>query len=255
VASPAIALYSQGYRIDFQEQRIVQTGAFYFKVSPSQTDIYLDGKLKDSTNFLVNSSLIKGLLPGQYALEVKKDGYYPWQKTLEIKEKQVTEIKNIVLFPIEPDFKVLATTTEDINKIILKIAQEKKEIKEPLSSGIATTSVFLSFDEKKIALASSSDLLVVFLKNQEETPKKKAGDEILITRYLAKINDLAWLNNSYLIYSVKNKIKIAEIDERDRINIIDLAEFKSPKLFWDKDNNKLYVLSENTLYLLTNLLP
>jgi len=255
VASPAIILYSQGYRLNFQEQKIVQVGAFYFKVLPSSADIYLNGKLKDSTNFFVNSSLIKSLLPDEYKIEAKKNSYHSWQKTLEIKEKQVTEAKNIILFPKEPEFEVFSTTTKEINNTILKITKEKRIIKEELPSGISSSGVSLSPDEKKIAFASSSELLVVFLKNQWEAPEKKAGDEVLISNYVAKINDIFWLNNSYLIFSVRDKIKVAEIDDRDQINIIDLAEFKSPKIFWDETNQKFYVLSENILYLLENLIP
>ena len=43
--------------------------------------------------------MIENLLPKTYAIQVKKDGYQAWTKDLPVREKQVTEIKRIVLFP------------------------------------------------------------------------------------------------------------------------------------------------------------
>ena len=78
---------------------------------------------------------------------------------------------------------------------------------------------------------------------------------IIIIRYSEKIGDVWWLNNNYLIFNVQNKIKIAETDDRDKINVVDLAEFGNPKLFWSKNYKKLFLLSSNTLYSLGDLLP
>jgi hypothetical protein len=44
-----------------------------------------------------------------------------------------------------------------------------------------------------------------------------------------------------------------EIDERDKINIYDLAEFKEPKIFFN--DKKLYLLSEENLYASEPLTP
>ncbi|GAI49198.1 unnamed protein product, partial [marine sediment metagenome] len=49
-------------------------------------------------------------------------------------------------------------------------------------------------------------------------------------------------------------IKIAEIDDRDRINVVDIAEFENPKIFWNKNDKKLYVLSEENLYVSESLM-
>ena len=42
ILAPSFALYSQGYRIDFQGARIAQTGAFYLKANPSRVDVLID---------------------------------------------------------------------------------------------------------------------------------------------------------------------------------------------------------------------
>ena len=56
--------------------------------------------------------------------------------------------------------------------------------------------------------------------------------------------------------------KISEIDERDKINVIEAAEIKTTPLltgrveiFWGENDKKLYILSEGRLYSSTALLP
>ena len=92
--APTITLYSMGYRIDFDSKKIVQTGGFYFKVSPKNVQILIDEKIEKKTDIFFGSILIKNLLPKEYKVQIKKEGYLPWEKTLEIKERGVTEAKN-----------------------------------------------------------------------------------------------------------------------------------------------------------------
>lgn len=108
VFTPSLILYSQGYRIDWKLKRIAQIGAFYFKVVPSRADILINGKPLKTTDFFFGSALLGNLLPKSYQVEVSKEGYQPWLKQLEIKEKGVTDAKNIVLFPQTPEFRIIA---------------------------------------------------------------------------------------------------------------------------------------------------
>ena len=112
VLAPSLALYSQGYRIDIEGRRITQTGAFFFKIAPARADILVDGNLVKRTDFLFGSGLTKNFFPDSYFLEVTKEGYHPWQKILEIKERQVTEAKSILLFKKNPAFQKLADNVE-----------------------------------------------------------------------------------------------------------------------------------------------
>jgi hypothetical protein len=110
--APSIVLYSQGYRIDLENKKFTQTGGLFLKILPRQTDIYIDGKLNKRTDFFFDSVLIENLLPKKYKVEVKKEEHHSWEKTLEIKEKEVTEAKNIILFPQNINFSVLAGQVE-----------------------------------------------------------------------------------------------------------------------------------------------
>ncbi|MDP2910419.1 MAG: hypothetical protein Q8N58_01370, partial [bacterium] len=111
----------------------------------------------------------------------------------------------------------------------------------------------LSPDSKKIVYFNDYEVYILFLEKQYDQPTKEADDQLFITRFSEKINDIFWYTDYYLILNLGDKIKIAEIDERDKININDLAEFKEPKIFFA--DKKLYLLSEEKLYVSEDLTP
>ena len=400
--APLMILYYQGWRFDFDPpaggKRITQTGGLFLKVIPKQAEIYLDGKLVKKTDFFFGSLLIENLLPKRYLVEAKKNGYFSWKKDLEIKEREVTEAKNIVLFPENMDFEILAKNVEklwfspDGRKIILyedstpagtgwalklydleknlkshlieesditikganlmslEWSQDSKEValevraqerskyfalridkippilteKEPappLSEKLQAFKTFngnlylldefgqlfkngerltqkpfpvkseteysleifpedfiflgenqilyqfnpdsqsfekffekinglkISPDNKKLLFFSDSEIWVLFLKEKLTRLIEKAGEKILLARFSEKIESAFWLNSDYLIFNAGNKIKIAEIDERDKLNIVDLGEFESPEIFFNQTSDKkLYVLADGILY-------
>jgi len=233
LGAPSVVFYSQGYRVDFNPpaggKKLVQTGGLYFKVAPDHVDVYINGKLKKGTSIITNAAYIENLLPKNYDIEIKKVGYHPWKKTLEVKEREVTEAKNIILFPENPQFVI-------VDKAPPKI----------MNSATST-------DKKKIIDSNEYEISVVFL--EKNTPIDKQDKRMFLTRFSEKIGSIFWLNDHYLIFNIGNKIKISEIDSRDGLNIIDLAEFENPKIIWDREAKKLYVLSEEKMHVLENLLP
>ena len=112
--TPGIILYSQGYRIDWKTKRIVQTGALYFKIIPTRTNVLVDGKLQKTTDFFFGSALLSNLFPGSHKIQISKEGYQPWAKQLDIQEKQVTDAKNIILFPQDSEFTI---ATDNVQRI------------------------------------------------------------------------------------------------------------------------------------------
>jgi len=442
ITAPIVVLYSMGYRFDFDSKKIVSTGAFYFKTWPKSAEIYLNSKLTKRTDFFFGSAYIDNLLPRKYKIEVRKGGFHPWWKTLDIKEGQVTELKNIYLIPENPSFvnviknidnfwsapngksMVLKESNEngwtlkifklednlkihflserdfekkeqielsnlefspDSRKILIEIKKEAakenfvikteeipsdlislaflekdvkkisfhprndneiffcnknslfeanfliKKSKEILKNLIAyetsdqkiyflsedghlfwanlegemqeklsletidikkeaqyqihlmsgnvfllendalyifdknsqrfekifdnTTSFRISPDEKKIFLATSHEIWVLFLEEIKSQPQKEQREKMFLNRFSEEINKVFWYNSYYLIFNVENIIKITEIDDRDRINIVDLTKFPEPKIFFNIVDKKLYILSEKNLFVSKPLLP
>ena len=90
--TPVIIGYSLGYRIDFEQKRIVATGGIYLRVWPSPADVYVDLKLKEKTSLITNSIFTQNLLPKNHLISVKKEWYFDYQKTLPVKESKVTKL-------------------------------------------------------------------------------------------------------------------------------------------------------------------
>src|SRR3989344_1914082 len=97
IITPYILLYSLGYRIDVKNFTIVGTGGIYVKALPQGADIAIDSKLHTTTGFLTPSAFEQNLLPGPHTIFITKNGYYDYQKTLDIKENQVTKLEHIAL--------------------------------------------------------------------------------------------------------------------------------------------------------------
>jgi hypothetical protein len=410
LAAPTIILYSQGYRLSIPPQNgkiLVKTGGLFVKAAPKQADIYINGNLSKKTDIFFGSSLIENLMPKKYDIEIRKEGYHAWKKQLEIKEKQVTEVKYVTLFPQNPSFAVAAEgvnkfwpspdgtkiilyseatdgwsiklfdvenglksqlaeesdiAPDGANLVSLEWSQDNKKInilanlhdeqryyslnvdrpapqliredtrvslpdgavadkisgtilyyldksgflfkKDTVSSQIEKINeksipidekttpriwdingviflsdgqslyVFVAKDKEfqkifdglasdleispdvaKIAYFSNSELWVYYLKEKTDEPKKAAGDKLFIVRLSEKIQDCAWINADYLAFSSGGNIKIAEMDDRDKLNVIDLVKFSgndkssaNQNLFWENNKKNFYILDGTNLY-------
>ncbi len=98
-AAPAMVLYAQGYRFDFQRGILVHSGTISIKSNPQNIDITLNGKLNKSgsLNHINNSYNLSGLMPGNYDLSVSADGYQTWTKKTEVHSGLASEFWNVLL--------------------------------------------------------------------------------------------------------------------------------------------------------------
>jgi cytidyltransferase-like protein len=123
-------------------------------------------------------------------------------------------------------------------------------------------SLKISPDNKKLAYFSNHEIWILFLSDKNDPPQKKAGEKLFLIRLSETITDVFWINSNYLIFMAGDIIKISEIDDRDKLNIIDIFETKklpqngsSLEMFWNQFDKKLYLLSGNNLYGSGALLP
>ncbi len=183
LVTPTIILYCNGYRFDFQNRRIVKTGAFYFSVTPKTVKISLNGIIEKKTDFFFGSALLENLLPQEYSIRISKKGFQDWNKKLEIKANEATEVKNIFLMPEKVHFSSIEEKVDDFwfspdkNKIILKqdtaedewllkLYDVKREIKSHIVSQeeilessleVKIISIKWSLDSKRLLLAVRAD--------------------------------------------------------------------------------------------------
>lgn len=144
--------YARGYRINLKKKSLESTGILVASSSPDGGKIYIDGKLKGATNSNIS------LPPGKYQVEIKKDGYTSWQKTLTIKGELVVKAAAL-LFPQNPSLSpatslgvVKAQFDPRLNKIIILSENEDEE-----KDGI----YFLDNSKRTLTLFSPLKLLVL----------------------------------------------------------------------------------------------
>jgi hypothetical protein len=145
--APGIIMYSQGYRFDVKKMKFLETGGIYVKTLPGDATISIDDDYKNRTSGFSRDLLIQNLLPENHTIKIEKEGYHSWTKTLEVKEKKVTEAKYVILFPNDIPFTPIDNDVKnfypypDNNKILLLTVSnellsydtEKKETSKILS--------------------------------------------------------------------------------------------------------------------------
>jgi len=94
---------AQGYKIDLGKRVLRPTGLLAATSFPDGAKVIIDGELKSATNTTIS------LAPGTYEVEIKKDGYSSWKKTLEI-EKELVAKTDAYLFPTVPNLQALTFT-------------------------------------------------------------------------------------------------------------------------------------------------
>jgi len=246
ILAPFIILYAQGIRFDFEKMRFCKTGAIYLKVVPKRAEIFLNGKKIKETDSILGSAKIENLIPKKYFLEVKKENFFSWKKELEVKEEKVIPVE-IILFPQNIVFKEYEKEKgEEEEKIfcekigrkckiegsVLYLWNEEKEDFEKIFENLK------GFDQKgeKIAIFSEHEIWIL----------KKEGKEFLL-RESETIKDLVFLNKNYLAYLCGKKLKIAEIELKNNLNIWEIGKIEGRNLFVEK--NRIVVCSDKKCFI------
>ncbi len=86
VAAPIVVLYTAGYRWNPGVARLVQTGLLSMESVPSGAHVFVDGIQRSG----VTPTLVKNVLPGLHTVDVRKNGYLPWSKTLSFASRETT---------------------------------------------------------------------------------------------------------------------------------------------------------------------
>ena len=227
IAAPAIIAYSQGYRVDLDNKKLVKTGAIFLEPRPAPVELFINGKLEKESNFIFQNIFVGDLLPRTYFIEVKKEGYFAWRKALVVKEKLVTEAKNIMLFPE---------------------SSEQEEIKTDIKS--------FSPESTSMSLIELGNFPRIILYN------KKEKDTLILNNLISEsIDSLRWnkdltklifnTGSRWILADVKDSKKPTDISREIASNddfldyTISLYAPKIDNLKWGEDNNTLFFMARD----------
>jgi len=212
VIAPLLLLYAAGFRYDFQKNKIVQVGIISLETKPRSASIYINDKLfKKKTPTVLNN-----LLPSRYSLEIIKNGYHSWQKTVNVQSGLATVYPDIKLFK-----KVTATTEIDQNVTLASISD----------------------DLKKLAYISQDNLKIININDLKLTFSKKITESV---------SQILWSpDTAKLLLELKNKDDYLFIDlNKESVNYLSgVIGLTAKNIKWDlKDNKLIYGVNNSSLF-------
>jgi len=256
VVSPILIAYSMGYRFDFENKKITLTGGIFVKTYPGADEIIIDSEKPQKLAWLSNSLFVQSLLPKDHIVLVKKTGYYDYFKTLNVKEKEVAKIENIILFKKDITFEVsesLSALPEtkkanfailNGNKIVAYYEQNssliwlgsdgflyKSEISnisaKPLKLTLTPLSITKSglykiiADNNNIFVNNAGNLLIL---NKEKNELEAFAQNVSI----AKVSE----NGENIVYSDNSTIYVSAISLENKPNVLYKASSKISDVIW-----------------------
>lgn len=152
IASTYLAIQiGKGYRPT--RQGLIGTGLLAANSFPSGAEVYIDNKLVTATDTTIN------LPPGDYRVDIRRDGYLPWSKNLTIQAELVTQT-NAQLFRSIPTLSPL--TLSGVSNVYpspdgQKIAYTVTDASTPARNGLyvldlnSTSQLFANREPRQIA--------------------------------------------------------------------------------------------------------
>ncbi|MDX9893274.1 MAG: PEGA domain-containing protein [Patescibacteria group bacterium] len=221
IIAPIISLYASGFKYNFKTGRLEKTGIIYIDSKPKGSEIYINNEPAGKT-----PKRFSRMLPESYQITVQKQGYYSWQKELEVQSGLTTFAKNIILFK-----QTLPISLVEGQIIIFEISPNKEKI-------------FYSLDKAEMAelrllnIKTGDDFLVAVLDkktyNQLEFIEWSPSQQKIVIRQL--VGDF----NKYLIF---------DVDTLKTKDLFDITSLNFDKISWDKTNDAfLYGRRQEVLY-------
>lgn len=214
-----ILLYNLGWRYNLKEREIIKTGILTIKSSPKNALIYINNK--DIRK--VTPTIIGNLIPGDYELQLKKQGYFDWQKPVTIYPSLATIYDNVFLL------KQPVGTSKIFNLPVNNL----------LFSDNADQ-VFLVVQQKKYSqlwLLDLSNWQSQKLYETENFQIKNIKQSSHLQNIL--IQSVADDKNDYLIINKQNPAQF--------IKLADIVNYPLTNLKWDQNNDNIIYGSHNEI--------
>ncbi len=158
----------------------------------------------------------------------------------EINEKPVAQNKYEIFLAFDKTF------LKSDNSLL--VFNPEKKAFDDFKAPIDSYNLLLSPDGQKLVFYNGNKIYVYL------SQKPKEGRALLHSSN-DEIDRLFWLNNDYLVFSAGNKIMISEIDYRGNVNAVTIQpnlppgpESKSPEIYFNQPDGKIYILSNSSLY-------
>jgi len=230
IISPTLILYTSGYRYDFKNGIIKETGAISIDVLPKNATTYLnDAKLK--TKIPIR---LKNLANGKYKIRLTADGFYDWEKEVIVENKQTVYIKEIKLIQKSEPQKISNNKIDklylaDTNNYIIYQTNEQPAVfwlrdlnnnsENQIIKGTKNKNYQVKWSNVKnnFAIIFSEDFSEIYIINAAE-PNKLWN---LVKEEKNKITKIQWNNSTQpeIFYSTKNQMVVINATTKQKSTI------------------------------------
>ncbi len=267
VGTYLVIRYAKGDRLD-KAGVIKGTGLLSANSFPTGAQVYVNGRLTTATDNTLN------LDPSSYNIEIKKDGYHTWNKSLTIHPELVTST-NAQLFPISPTLEPLTytgakspTPSADGSKLAFAVASASASIKNGLYiQDLGSGPISLNRGARQISQTTSehnyAESSFVFSPNSSEILVSFGnGSHLLLDA--TRFNDPASLQDvTWKLSAILSDWEL-EIARTERVRLLELPEFfqniatssaSLANLYFSPDGTKLLYQSTTALTIPPDLIP
>lgn len=250
---PIILALANGYRFNLSRPirlntLLQKTGMFIIDSTPNGAEIKINSdsvskNKKIPAEHLNTPAKIKNLLPGKYKIELIKEGYYPWEKELEIKGGESTFAENIYLIKTDIPINLLSREIE-----YLKLSPDKKKI-----IAISETLDLIHLDNKNLITNVS-----VELSNKNDFEWSPDSKKFIIDKKIYNLNNISEPQDLGKIFGedIKNLKwfnKFNEVYFKQNNFIYNYnIDFKKITKIYELPNIQDYLINDNFLFLIIN---
>ncbi len=255
-----VALIARGYQFDTGTFAFIANGILVAKSDPDGASIIIDGDLKSATNTNLK------LAPKKYDVEIKKDGYLPWKKSLTIEKEEVTQV-TAHLFKTAPSFSPV-TYKGAVNPVVSSDFSKIAYVNDEGLWIMTVSSLPIGFpnEPKKITDFVGKNLSYQFSPNNRELlldPKASGSTKSGV--YVLNVNEFVSQNNLQLSLLTKEEILNNWNEEKTRkdeselkllpTEVSEMLEKSASMFSFAPDETMVMYVASNEATLKENLIP
>jgi hypothetical protein len=250
----------EGYPSPFdkQEKFIIKNNNLYYSSAPENADISATLKA-----IPILKSLVAFSITNNNIIWLGADGFLYRSVLTDLSAKTKTAPEKIILESLKINkngsYKIISNPQNifvNDNGNLLELNTKTNSL-DSFASSIKDE--IFSPDGKNIIYYNNSN---IYISPLPVIP----GGKVSLYKSSEKIGSCLWLNNNYIIFTAGNKIIISEIDYRGNTNTVTLPQtiaispdqkidIKSPEIFLNHQDGKLYILTNDILLLSEKITP
>lgn len=106
IVAPTATLWALGYRFHWKDRAPIQIGGLY--INTQDLPVGAKATIQDVGNRIFSPSILdesyfwNNVPPGNYKMEISKEGYFPWSKEINVNALQVIRFESVLLLPKSP---------------------------------------------------------------------------------------------------------------------------------------------------------